>query len=837
MGKKLSGAQNRKRKAEEVAAKKKGQNSMEKFIKPIDNKPKESFEKSYETFDSELIDSGTYKQKPSLDIEKKEIQTQYDELIFDDDVDVLNESTVCDVSYLENPAEWPLAINIKRNIIDRIVMIGPKKIFENISYPLDEHKRHFSNFHVYRNCENGEKIKRRWLIYSKTSDKVYCFCCKLFKPDSGTSLGNSGCNYWKHIGSILSDHEKSTHHFIATSIWIESETRLKKNACIDAQNQHIYEQESLRWTKVFDRLISIILYLAQQNMAFRGTSDKLFQPNNGNFLGLVQLLGKYDDVMADHLRHISKKSNRKHYCSHEIQDQLINLMANNVRDTIIANLHDAKYYSIITDCTPDISKSEQMSFTVRFIEKVGNSIIIKEHFIGFKTATDSTGLGLSQLMLQTLIDNNIEFTNCRGQGYDNGANMKGKNQGVQARLLNINPRAFYIPCSCHSFNLVVADAASSSKGSISLFGLIQRVYILFSASVNRWEILKRHISRFTVKQVCTTRWESRVSAVKAMRYETNNIVNALIEISDSPNADAGLRHEAQCLADNLCEFEFLISLVVWYDLLFQINVASKAMQGITIDIITATSIVKGCLNYIISYRNTGYIYAVSSAKKIAETLNLETSFKPKRHRITKRQFQYENLDNYEPTPEEEFKRDFFYRLIDTSITSIQSRFEQLEAHKNTWGFLYNISDLPEHDTLVKHCMDLHNTLKNEDQNDINGVYLCVELEHIKTLLPKNISSPKAVLEYMLQSNTSDLFPNTWISLRILLTIPVTVAIGEKSFSKLKLIKTYLRSTLGNEKLTSLAILSIENEIAQRMDFSEIIKNFAKSKARKVFIKV
>jgi len=105
MGKKLSGAQNRKRKAEEVAAKKKGQNSVEKFIKPIDNKPKESFEKSYETFDSELIDSGTYKQKPSLDIEKKEIQTQYDELIFDDDLDVLNESTVCDVSYLENPAE------------------------------------------------------------------------------------------------------------------------------------------------------------------------------------------------------------------------------------------------------------------------------------------------------------------------------------------------------------------------------------------------------------------------------------------------------------------------------------------------------------------------------------------------------------------------------------------------------------------------------------------------------------------------------------------------------------------------------------------------------------
>jgi len=101
------------------------------------------------------------------------------------------------------------------------------------------HKRHFSNFHIHRNCENGEKIKRRWLIYSKTSNKVYCFCCKLFKPDSGTSLGNSGCNDWKHIGSILSTHEKSTHHFIDSSIWIESETRLKKK-CLYRCSKSIY---------------------------------------------------------------------------------------------------------------------------------------------------------------------------------------------------------------------------------------------------------------------------------------------------------------------------------------------------------------------------------------------------------------------------------------------------------------------------------------------------------------------------------------------------------------------------------------------------------------------
>jgi len=57
----------------------------------------------------------------------------------------------------------------------------------------------------------------------------------------------------------------------------------------------------------------------------------------------------------------------------------------------------------------------------------------------------------------------------------------------------------------------------------------------------------------------------------------------------------------------------------------------------------------------------------------------------------------------------------------------------------------------------------------------------------------------------------------WIALRILLTIPVTVASRKRSFSKLKLIKTYVRVTIGDERLSSLAILTIENDIAVNLD--------------------
>ena len=63
-------------------------------------------------------------------------------------------------------------------------------------------------------------------------------------------------------------------------------------------------------------------------------------------------------------------------------------------------------------------------------------------------------------------------------------------------------------------------------------------------------------------------------------------------------------------------------------------------------------------------------------------------------------------------------------------------------------------------------------------------------------------------------------------LTLFLTIPVTVASAERSFSKLKLIKTYLRSTMRQSRLADHAILSIENAEAKIMDFSNLIKQFA-----------
>lgn len=100
---------------------------------------------------------------------------------------------------------------------------------------------------------------------------------------------------------------------------------------------------------------------------------------------------------------------------------------------------------------------------------------------------------------------------------------------------------------------------------------------------------------------------------------------------------------------------------------------------------------------------------------------------------------------------------------------------------------------------------------------------------------KEMKTPFDVLSYITLNGYIENFPNLTIALRIALTLPVTVASGERSFSKLKIIKNYLRSTMSQERLVGLATMSIEFDILNELDVNSIISEFAERKARRVHI--
>jgi hypothetical protein len=77
---------------------------------------------------------------------------------------------------------------------------------------------------------------------------------------------------------------------------------------------------------------------------------------------------------------------------------------------------------------------------------------------------------------------------------------------------------------------------------------------------------------------------------------------------------------------------------------------------------------------------------------------------------------------------------------------------------------------------------------------------------LEVTLPDSLMSALGILEFVM---AVDCYPNVSVAYRILLTIPMTVASSKTSFSKLKLLKNYLRSTMSQEKLNGLATCTIE----------------------------
>ena len=86
--------------------------------------------------------------------------------------------------------------------------------------------------------------------------------------------------------------------------------------------------------------------------------------------------------------------------------------------------------------------------------------------------------------------------------------------------------------------------------------------------------------------------------------------------------------------------------------------------------------------------------------------------------------------------------------------------------------------------------------------------------------------------FLRNQSLSNVYPNLDIALRIALSTPATNCSGERSFSCLKRVKNYQRSSLSQEKMNSLALLYIEAEIMNTINYDDIINDFAIKKARK-----
>ena len=120
-------------------------------------------------------------------------------------------------------------------------------------------------------------------------------------------------------------------------------------------------------------------------------------------------------------------------------------------------------------------------------------------------------------------------------------------------------------------------------------------------------------------------------------------------------------------------------------------------------------------------------------------------------------------------------------------------------------------------------------------DDVNEKELITECEIAKQYFfsdSNSFVSHASIYSKIIKDELQNLFPNIEILLRIFLSLFITNVPDERSFSKLKYIKTAIRNRLSDEKLNFLALMSIKNEFFDTLDLNEIIEEFILLKERR-----
>ncbi len=126
--------------------------------------------------------------------------------------------------------------------------------------------------------------------------------------------------------------------------------------------------------------------------------------------------------------------------------------------------------------------------------------------------------------------NRVERVNkCRGQSYDNAANMAGRYNGMQQKILERNKFAKFIACAGHSLNLLGRSAVDCCLDAVNCFGIINEINTFFSASTKRWAVLKSFLQPQSKvpKHLSDTRWDAHAKAREAILESYSATTNAL----------------------------------------------------------------------------------------------------------------------------------------------------------------------------------------------------------------------------------------------------------------------------------------------------------------------
>lgn len=695
-----------------------------------------------------------------------------------------------------------------------------KRIYKNVIRGKPKiHFRYCSKNIFYTKLINGETILRNYLLYSESKGSVFCVPCLLFGAGSVSSTVEF--SDWKRANKRISSHENSLVHKNNILTMKNRRSTLER---IDTNLIIQHEKETNYWRNVLRRVVVVVKALSSRGMAFRGDSEKIGSPKNGNFLMSLELISKFDPFLASHFEKFGNKGKGStSYLSFQTYEQIITLMSDTVLQTIVKEIQTAKYFSIIVDSTPDVSHVDQLSFVIRYVDGKG---FPQERFLGFLGNTGHKSEQLCDAVLNTLVLYQLNTDNLRGQSYDNASNMSGAYSGLQTRIKKICQFAEYAPCAAHSLNLIGTSAASSCLEACNFFDLLQSMFNFFSASTSRWELLK---TTTTIKNLSQTRWSARNDACISIKKNWHDIIEALEKLIEDNTQKPIARCEAKGLLRKLNSLQSSFLVIFWSDILERFNMTSKKLQSINIDIFTVVELYESLIHYLKAIRNRK---SFDKYEDLAKENSHISIYDESENRKKKRKLHSDETNSNDTTftKKEDLYINTYIVVIDTLLLELKRRKAAYDIILKKFSFFFNIEQLSSIE-LQKSAEILQKSYpKDLDTSFINEV---IQFQgHLKNV---TIDAPKTISEMLQFVKCKDLisvYPYIEIALRIFLSIPATNCTSERTFSVLKRIKSYLRSSMTQDRCSALAILCIESDITSTLEFDEVINSFANLRSRK-----
>ncbi|XP_046861158.1 52 kDa repressor of the inhibitor of the protein kinase-like [Xenia sp. Carnegie-2017] len=444
---------------------------------------------------------------------------------------------------------------------------------------------------------------------------------------------------------------------------------------------------------------------------------------------------------------------------------------------------------------------------------------VREDFVRFLHCKwGLSGESLEKLIHSALTELKLSIEDCRGQGYDGAGAVAGHINGLSARILRLNSKAIYTHCYSHRLNLAICNSCSVPFVR-NVFSQIKELSYFFNLSDGRQMLLSKavedycpHSGKSKLKDVCRTRWIERIDGLDIFQELFLPIFHTLTEMSH--NAGHVCNPETSSKASSflalISTFRFIVSLVISRNILDLTLPVTQLLQAKTCDVMDGMHLIESLKNLGILLRNDVDLYHgkwYSEAVSLAKNVDVDE----KMPRTAGRQVHNENHPS--SSASDYYKKALTIPFLDHLNSDLQARFDFSQIN------VYNgFSVVPSK------MISLINSLPPNKKNWKENFRLDAELELWEKFwttyegsLPDSAASTLKALGF-------EGFENIKACLRLLATLPVTSCECERSISALRMLKTYNRSTMVEERLNGLALMRIHQEIEPTVD--EVINKFA-----------